>query len=62
MGFWARLWINLRYGTWHAVKGHKHWYAQKFVFGVFPTRDIEGPMPKREAEGIAALNNDARGF
>lgn len=56
-----RVWMHLRYGSYFAVKADGEWYVERYWL-IFPYVDYEGPMTKREAEGIAALNNDSRGL
>lgn len=54
------VWVHLRYGTWFATRGHRYWYAQRYW--LLAPLEFEGPMTKREAEGVAAMNNDSRGL
>ena len=59
---WRRLWTDGRYGRWRPVRMSKGWTVVKFRCGVPVESDAYCWYTKREAEGVAALNNDARGL
>lgn len=62
INFWKDLWLDIRYGRWcverKPVRG-------SYVFDYYAvcrrSKDVILCTSKREAEGVAAINNDSRG-
>lgn len=60
MNIRKRLWLYLRYGSWVPLKRQgREWRVVRYRFGIAVEVD-DGKYSKREAEGVAALNNDGR--